>query len=36
MAKGLGNKHLRAMHRLLFGAQWDADTVRDELQKSLI
>jgi SRSO17 transposase len=32
MAEAMGHKDPQAMQRLLFGAQWDADVVRDELQ----
>lgn len=32
MAEAMGDKDPQAMQRLLFGAQWDADAVRDELQ----
>ena len=36
MAEALGNKDPQAMQRLLFGAQWDADAVRDALQMFVI
>jgi len=36
MAEALGQKDPQAMQRLLFGAQWDADAVRDELQTFVI
>lgn len=36
MAEVLGQKDPQAMQRLLFGAQWEADTVRDELQAFVI
>jgi SRSO17 transposase len=32
MAEAMGSRDPQAMQRLLFGAQWDADAVRDELQ----
>jgi SRSO17 transposase len=32
MAEAMGDRDPQAMQRLLFGAQWDADAVRDELQ----
>jgi SRSO17 transposase len=32
MAEAVGDKDPQAMQRLLFGALWDADAVRDELQ----
>jgi SRSO17 transposase len=32
MAEAMGQKDPQAMQRLLFGAQWDADAVRDGLQ----
>ena len=36
MAEAMGQKDPQAMQRLLFGAQWDADAVRDELQTFVI
>ncbi|MBC8446185.1 MAG: IS701 family transposase, partial [Chloroflexi bacterium] len=36
MAEAMGQKDPQAMQRLLFGAQWDADTVRDDLQAFVI
>ena len=36
MAEAMGQKNPRAMQRLLFGAEWDADAVRDELQAFVI
>jgi SRSO17 transposase len=36
MAEAVGDKDPQAMQRLLFGAQWDADAVRDELQAFVI
>ena len=36
MAEALGQKNPQAMQRLLFGAEWDADAVRDELQAFVI
>ena len=36
MAEAMGDKDPQAMQRLLFGAQWDADAVRDELQAFVI
>jgi SRSO17 transposase len=36
MAEAMGQKDPQAMQRLLFGAQWDADAVRDELQAFVI
>jgi SRSO17 transposase len=36
MAEAMGDKDPQAMQRLLFGAQWDADAVRDELQTFVI
>ena len=32
MAEATGAKDPQSMQRLLFGARWDADAVRDELQ----
>ena len=36
MAEAMGQKNPQGMQRLLFGAQWDADAVRDELQRFVI
>ncbi len=36
MAEAMGDRDPQAMQRLLFGAQWDADAVRDELQTFVI
>ena len=36
MAEAMGQNNPQAMQRLLFGAQWDADAVRDELQTFVI
>ena len=36
MAEATGAKDPQAMQRLLFGAQWDADAVRDELQMFVV
>lgn len=36
MAEAVGDKDPQAMQRLLFGAQWDAEAVRDELQRFVI
>ena len=36
MAEAMGDKDPQALQRLLFGAQWDADAVRDELQVFVI
>jgi SRSO17 transposase len=36
MAEAVGDKDPQAMQRLLFGAQWDAGAVRDELQAFVI
>jgi SRSO17 transposase len=36
MAEAVGDKDPQALQRLLFGAQWDADAVRDELQAFVI
>jgi SRSO17 transposase len=36
MAEALGNRGPQAMQRLLFGARWEADAVRDELQTFVI
>jgi len=36
MAEAMGQKDPQAMQRLLFGAQWDADAVRDQLQAFVI
>ena len=36
MAEAMGQKDPQALQRLLFGAQWDADAVRDELQAFVI
>jgi SRSO17 transposase len=33
MAEAMGQKDPQAMQRLLFGAQWDADAMRDQLQR---
>jgi SRSO17 transposase len=36
MAEAMGQRNPQAMQRLLFGAEWDADAVRDELQAFVI
>jgi SRSO17 transposase len=36
LAEAMGQKNPQAMQRLLFGAEWDADAVRDELQVFVI
>jgi SRSO17 transposase len=36
MAEAMGQNDPQALQRLLFGAQWDADAVRDELQTFVI
>jgi SRSO17 transposase len=36
MAEAMGQKDPQALQRLLFGAQWEADAVRDELQAFVI